>query len=121
MMKRASLLIVLALLLIANLRAEQPREIRVVQPWSKLTTLSDDQKKLMAEIHRKALADHREIDRRESREMMEVLTAEQQAEFRAIQDQETVQRKLKNAQQTTSNAPASGTTLPAIEADFPSP
>ena len=120
-MKRASLLVVLALLLITNLRADQPREIRLVQPWNKLTTLSDDQKKLMAEIHQKALADHKEIDRRENREMMEVLTAEQQAEFRAIQDQETVQRKLKSAQETTPNAAATGTTLPAIEAEFPSP
>jgi Spy/CpxP family protein refolding chaperone len=93
---------------------KQPSEIRLTQPWNKLTTLSDEQKTRLNEIYRKSKAEQKEIERRATAEMTGVLTPEQRAELRAIQDSETVERKLKDAPK---EGKEEGPVLPAVEGD----
>jgi len=103
---------VFALVLIASLAiaADEPttkpsksakldsKTIKLTQPWSKLTDLSDEQKGQINEIHQKALAEVKAIHDREESQIMALLSEPQKAELKKISDEEKAQEKSKRAE-----------------------
>ena len=63
--------------------AEKPKKnpsARLTQPWSKISTLTDEQKTKIREIHGKAVADKKAIDDKERTDCLAVLNDAQKAE-----------------------------------------
>ena len=71
--------------------------VKLTQPWSKLTTLSDDQKTQISDIHQKALAQIKAIHDKEEADIMGLLNDEQKAELKKLQDDEKAAEKAKRA------------------------
>ena len=59
---------------------------RLTQPWSKLSSLSDEQKSQIRAIHAKAVADKKAIDEKEREDIMALLTDEQKSEAQKLLD-----------------------------------
>src|SRR4051794_12688695 len=111
MLRIKSIVGVFALVLIASLvaRADEPttrpskgakvdtKTIKLTQPWSKLTDLSDDQKGQINDIHQKALAEIKAIHDREEAQIMALLNDQQKAELKKLSDEEKAQEKAKRA------------------------
>ena len=72
-------------------------EVKLVLPWSKLTTLSAEQKEKIHAIHEKALAEMSAIRKRENTEIRALLTDEQKSELREI----AAQQKKADAEKKT--------------------
>ena len=73
----------------------QARAGRLTKPWKDLTSLTEDQKKQIAEIHRKSVQDQKVIEDREKSDIMALLNDQQKSELKAMQDKESADRKLK--------------------------
>src|SRR4051812_45944272 len=58
--------------------------VKLVKPWSDLTTLSDDQKGKISEVHQKALAQMSEIRKQEKADIMALLTDAQKTELKDL-------------------------------------
>jgi hypothetical protein len=74
------------------------KEIRLTQPWRRITGLSEDQKTQIAEIHKKATDEIKAIQEREKNEIMALLTEEQKTELKTLMDTEAADRKMKAAE-----------------------
>lgn len=70
---------------------------RLVQPWSKMKTLSDDQREQIYYIHRKSLDKIKEIKAQEQKDILALLSDDQKLELVQIDEAETVARKLRAA------------------------
>jgi Spy/CpxP family protein refolding chaperone len=70
---------------------------RLTQPWSKISTLSDEQKTKIREIHAKAVADKKAIDDKERADILALLTDEQKTEAEKLM----ADQKKKPAEGTT--------------------
>src|SRR5688572_9947356 len=89
---------VLCMMLVAGLvtvRAEEtdkPKKpaaaAKVVQPWSKIASLTDDQKAKIKEIRQKANEEVKVIRDKENADIMAVLTDEQKEELKTLQEKE---------------------------------
>ena len=64
-------------------------------PYSKMSSLTDDQRLKIQEIHRKALADIKEIEAKQSSDIMALLNDEQRKELREVEDKTTADAKSK--------------------------
>ena len=73
----------------------QARTARLTKPWKDLASLTDEQKKQIAEIHRKSVQDQKVIEEREKADIMALLNDQQKSELKAMQDKETAERKAK--------------------------
>jgi hypothetical protein len=73
------------------------RNYRLVQPWSKMTTLSDSQKELIFHIHRHSLDQIKQIEADERKEILALLSDDQKLELVKTDEKDTVARKLKAA------------------------
>jgi len=71
---------------------------RLTQPWSKLASLTEAQREQIARIHRKALEEEKAARQRETAAILELLSDGQKLELRQLQEKETVERKLKEAE-----------------------
>ena len=74
---------------------EKPRKQgggRLVQPWSKISSLSDEQKTKIREIHAKAVAEINAIREKENAEIMALLSEEQKAEAQKLVEEQRKQR-----------------------------
>ncbi|HTL30011.1 MAG TPA: hypothetical protein VL282_12350 [Tepidisphaeraceae bacterium] len=58
---------------------------RLIQPYSKLTSLSDDQKEKILGIHKDFNAQRKELDRKEREQIMALLTDDQKKEVEKIE------------------------------------
>jgi hypothetical protein len=97
-----SLLPTIALVLLVTLvvnAQDKPKPIKLVQPWSKLTTLNDDQRTKLNDIHQKALAEIKAIRDKEETDCMAVLTDAQKSELKKLEEQEKAEAKEKRAGQ----------------------
>lgn len=74
---------------------KKARQVRLTKPWNQIASLSDEQKGKIAEIHKKAVADTKQIEAREREDIMAVLTDEQKAEVNAMTEKATAERKMK--------------------------
>ena len=69
-------------------KAKKPRPGRLTMPWNKISSLSDEQKTKIREIHGKAVAEIRAIEERERDEVMALLNDEQKAEAQKLLDEQ---------------------------------
>ena len=70
---------------------------RLTQPWSKISSLSDEQKTKIREIHGKAVAEINAIRERENADIMALLTEEQKAEAQKLMDAQRTSRASASA------------------------
>ena len=76
-----------------------PKPIKLVNPWSKLTDLTDEQKVKINDLHQEALAAIKDIKAKEEADIMAVLTSEQRDELRKLEAEEKAAEKAKRAEQ----------------------
>jgi hypothetical protein len=73
----------------------QPKASRLTKPWKDMASLTEEQKKQIADIHRKAVQDKNVIEEREEADIMALLNDQQKAELKSMRDKETVEKKTK--------------------------
>jgi Spy/CpxP family protein refolding chaperone len=66
---------------------------RLVQPWSKMESLTDEQKIQIADLHKKAVAEKKKIDEQEEADIKALLTDEQKVELQKLLEDTAVKRK----------------------------
>ena len=86
-------------------RGQQPKPVspttkpaggHLFAPYSKMNTLSDDQREQIETIHRKALADVKEIEAKETTDIIALLSDDQEeGELREIEDKTSADRKTR--------------------------
>jgi Spy/CpxP family protein refolding chaperone len=96
------------------------KSVRLTQPWSKLASLTDAQREQIARIHKKALEEEKAARQRETAAILELLSDGQKLELRQLQEKETVERKLKEAerrarQKEIESAPSTKEKAPATK------
>ena len=87
-------------------RGAQARQVRLTKPWSGLASLSDEQKRQINQIHRKAVAEKRAVDKRERDDIMALLNDQQKAELTAMEEKQEAARKTKAAAQKSATSDA---------------
>ena len=86
--------------------AEKPRPAKLVQPWSRLTSLTEEQKLKIREIHGAAVAEINAIRQKEQANILALLTDEQKAQLKTLQEETAAQRKQRAAERKQEAAPA---------------
>jgi len=76
----------------------EARAVRLTKPWKDLTSLSDDQKRQINQIHRKASADVKAIEQREHEDIMALLSEPQKTELKAMEEKDKAEKKAKAAE-----------------------
>jgi hypothetical protein len=71
--------------------------IRLFAPYSKMTTLTDDQREQIEIIHRKVLAQEKELEAKEREDILALLSDDQKKEIHDIEDKTSSDRKAKAA------------------------
>jgi Spy/CpxP family protein refolding chaperone len=75
---------------------------KLVHPWSRLSSLSDEQKTQIGDIHKKANEQVSEIRKKEKADIMALLTDEQKAELKRMNEKAAGDRKMKKADAASS-------------------
>ena len=70
---------------------------RLTMPWSKISSLSDDQKSKIKAIHATAIEEAKKIKDKETADIMALLSDEQKTEAKALMEKSTADAKLKAA------------------------
>ncbi len=76
---------------------------RLVQPYSKMTSLSDDQKDKIAAIHKDFNAQRKELDKKEREQIMALLSDDQKKEVEKLEGE----KKSGGAKKSASDSKAS--------------
>jgi Spy/CpxP family protein refolding chaperone len=63
---------------------KKPATGRLTKPWSQVSSLSDEQKSKIRQIHAKAVADKKAIDEKERVDILALLNDEQKAEVEKL-------------------------------------
>lgn len=71
------------------------KAVRLTKPWSSISSLTEDQKSKIAELHKKSIDEKKEVEKRENDAIMAVLTDEQKAEVKSMQEKDTTEKKMK--------------------------
>jgi Spy/CpxP family protein refolding chaperone len=79
---------------------------RLTKPWNELKDLTDDEKAKILEIHQKAVDDVKEIDAKEHKDIMALLTEDQQKEVAEIEKKDKAARSKKPTTQPAAAASA---------------
>lgn len=74
------------------------KPIKLVQPWSKVKDLSDDQKVQISAIHTDMVAKQKAIEAEAKAKILAILTPEQKAQLDATLAEEAAARKAKDAE-----------------------
>ena len=80
---------------------------RLTQPWSKMSSLSDDQKDKIKAIHAKTLDEIKALHDKENTEVMALLSDDQKAEAKTLIEQSMANRKSRSADSAAAPAAAS--------------
>jgi Spy/CpxP family protein refolding chaperone len=83
-------------------------KVRLTQPWSKISSLTDEQKTKIKEIHAKSLAEQKAIKEKENADIMALLNDEQKTEAKSLMDQMTASKKTTKAPAAAAAADSSG-------------
>ena len=75
----------------------EARPVRLTKPWRDLNSLSEDQKRQINQIHRKAAADVKAVEQREHEEIMALLSEPQKSELKAMEEKDKAEKKAKAA------------------------
>jgi len=87
----------------------RPAGIRLEQPYSKISDLTEDEKAKISEIHKKALADLKAIRDKEDQDIRAVLTDDQKAELDKIEAERREKMEEKNkSKKAAATEPAGG-------------
>jgi len=73
----------------------KPAGMRLFAPYSKMNSLTDDEKEKIHEIHRKYLDDLRDLERKQTDEIAALLTEDQKKELREIEDKTAADNKAR--------------------------
>ena len=84
----------------------QPKASRLTKPWKDMSSLSDEQKQKIADIHRKAVQDKNVSEEREEADIMALLNDQQKSELKAMREKENVDKKAKAGARATGKAGA---------------
>ncbi len=84
----------------------QARAARLTKPWKDMSSLSEEQKKQIADIHRKAVQDKNVIEEREKADIMALLNDQQKGELKSMQEKEAAEKKTKAAEKSASTGGA---------------
>ena len=87
--------------------AAEARQVRLTKPWRDLASLSDDQKRQINQIHRKATQEVKAIEQREHDEILALLNDQQKAELKAMLEKDAAAKKAKAAEKSKAGAQAS--------------
>ena len=93
------------------------KAVRLTKPWSALTSLSEDQKRQINQIHRKKVADVKVLEQKEKDEIMALLSDEQKAEVTALLEKQDAAAKEKAAQKKTAKPAAAAVSEKSDSAD----
>lgn len=96
---------VFAVALAFGQEAEKKKTPRVIRPWSDLSTLSDDQRTQIHELHRKALADIRAVREKERADILALLTEAQKAQLLELEAKNKAKRSEPSASETSEEMP----------------
>jgi Spy/CpxP family protein refolding chaperone len=77
--------------------AASHRKAKLTKPWSDLTSLTDDQKNKIEEIHAAALDQEKEARAKERAEIESVLSDAQKAELQSVEGKTAADRKERAA------------------------
>jgi hypothetical protein len=77
---------------------------RLTKPWRDLSSLSEDQKKQIAAIHRKAVQETNAIEEREKADIMALLNEQQKSELKSIQEKDAADRKARAGNRTAARS-----------------
>ena len=104
-MRVKSFVAVVALVLVAAFVVQaqdtaKPKPVRLVKPWNQIGSLSEEQKTKIADIHAKKLAAVREVEKKERADIIALLTDEQKAEVKKVEDAEMAAAKERGAAQS---------------------
>ena len=69
---------------------------RLFAPWSKLSSLTDDQRAKIREIHARTQAERRALEAKEESEIRALLNDDQKKELRELEDKTAADRKAKS-------------------------
>jgi Spy/CpxP family protein refolding chaperone len=85
----------------------EARAVRLTKPWKDLTSLTEDQKRKINEIHRKSTQEVKAIEQRERDDIMALLSEPQKAELTAMLEKDAAEKKAKAAEKPKSGAKGS--------------
>ena len=81
---------------------------RLTKPWSEMTSLTDKEKSQILDIHRKAVEQIHEIEAREKKDILALLTPEQRKEVEQIEAKDKQEQKERRSPRGSTSRPASG-------------
>lgn len=87
-------------------KVEKDKKIKVAKPYSKIESLSDEQKQQIIEIRKQIAAEMKALKERERTEIAAILTPAQQAELAALEETEAAGKKMKKDKDAPTTAPA---------------
>ena len=73
----------------------KPKQVRLTKPWNTITSLTEEQKTQIADLHKKSLEEQKQAQQREKDAIMAVLNDQQKAEIKALEEKEAADRKMK--------------------------
>lgn len=79
-------------------KSDKPKTVRLIQPWNKLSTLTDEQKAQIQEIHQAALKEEKAIKEKEKSDIMAILTGEQKTELETMLENDAARKKARAAE-----------------------
>ena len=68
----------------APAKPKKAKAVRLTKPWADMTSLTDEQKTQIAEIHRKAVEEKKQIEQREEAAILAVLNDAQRTEVEGL-------------------------------------
>jgi Spy/CpxP family protein refolding chaperone len=86
--------------------AKKAKAVRLVKPWSGMTSLTDDQKTKIADLHKKSLAEKKEVEQREHDAIMALLDEKQKAEVATLTEKDTAAKKGAKSTDAEKDQPA---------------
>ncbi len=92
-------------------KADKPKKLRLVKPWSDLSTLNDEQKAKISEIHAEYVEKINQLREDEEAAIMALLTEDNKAELAKQEAERKQAQKERNAARRA--AAKAGTTQPA--------
>ena len=81
----------------APAKPKKAKAVRLTKPWADMTSLTDEQKTQIAEIHRKAVEEKKQVEQREEAAILAVLNDAQRTEVDGLKAKSTTDRKMKKA------------------------
>ncbi len=80
--------------------AKKTKVAKLTKPWSGISSLTEEQKAQIVEIHKKSVAEVKEIEQREHDAIMALLNDQQKVEVAAATEKRTVEKKMKKDKDT---------------------